>query len=56
MDTGTAVTEWDAYIPVVQDSIKQHDIITDQAGTRFEIDATDYSEVGYVVRMRLAQA
>ena len=56
MDTGTAVTQWDAFIPVAQDSIKQHDIITDQAGTRFEIDATDYSEVGYIVRMRLAQA
>jgi hypothetical protein len=51
---GRAITHWDAFIPATKDSIKQDDVVTDEAGLNYVIDAPNFTNLGYVCHMRLA--
>lgn len=55
-DTGTGVAEWLVYLPIPQGTLKQHDMLTTQDGMVYEIDAAEFSEIGYIVSARQAQA
>jgi hypothetical protein len=52
---GQATTQWDAFIPLPNNMIKQDDIVFDEEGNRYLVDAPDFTEIGYSVRLRLAQ-
>lgn len=52
---GRAITHWDAFIPAAQGTLKQDDIVVDQeTGINYILDAPNYTNAGYVVRLRLA--
>lgn len=52
---GQAITHWTAFIPMAQGAIKQHDLVTDDEGVKYELDAPDFTNMGYVTSIRLAQ-
>ncbi len=51
---GRAITHWIGFIPAPQGTIQQDDIITDEDGILYMVDAPDYTNMGYVVALRLA--
>lgn len=51
---GRATTHWTAFIPAPEGSIKQDDIAIDEAGIKYVVDAPDFTNAGYAVRLRLA--
>lgn len=51
---GRATTHWTAFIPAPDGSISQDDIAIDEYGIKYVIDAPDFTNAGYVVRLRLA--
>lgn len=51
---GQAITHWDAFIPLPNFTLKQHDIVTDESGVQYELDSPDFTNMGYVCSIRLA--
>lgn len=51
---GEAITRWLTFIPLPEGTVKQDDIIFDEEGTRYIMDAPDYTGIGYVASMRRA--
>ena len=49
---GTAIDEYFGFLPVAVGTVKQHDIITDQAGRLYELDSIDNTEIGVLVTFR----
>ncbi len=56
LEIGNATTHWRAFIPLQNHVLKQGDIITDEEGISYTMDAPDFTSVGYAANMRLASA
>lgn len=51
---GRAITHWTTFIPCPIGTIKQDDLMTDEDGISYIIDAPDFTNMGYVCHVRLA--
>lgn len=52
---GRAITHWTAFIPGPKGMILQDDLVTDvETDVRYIVDAPDFTNMGYVVHLRLA--
>ncbi len=51
---GRAITHWTVFIPGHDGMIKQDDVMFDQDGIKYVIDAPDFTNMGYVCHVRLA--
>jgi hypothetical protein len=51
---GRAITHWDAFIPGPQGFLQQDDVITEEDGTTYIIDAPNFTNMGYVCHVRLS--
>jgi hypothetical protein len=49
---GEAITRWLIFIPLPEGSIKQDDVLFDEEGIRYVMDAPDFTSIGYVASMR----
>jgi hypothetical protein len=50
---GQAVTHWTTFIPLPEGMLKQDDVVQDEEGIRYVVDAPDYTSIGYVAHLRL---
>ena len=51
---GEAITRWLVFIPLPNGLVKQDDIMMDEEGIRYIVDAPDFTGVGYVAGVRKA--
>ena len=51
---GEAITRWLTFIPLPEGTVKQDDVIFDEEGIRYIMDAPDFTSIGYVASMRRA--
>lgn len=51
---GIGVSNWLAFIPMAETTLKRNDIITDTEGVQYEVDAPAWTPMGYVAQVRLA--
>jgi hypothetical protein len=49
---GEAVTRWLTFIPLPEGTIKQDDVVVDEEGISYVMDAPDFTNIGYVASMR----
>jgi hypothetical protein len=49
---GEAITRWLVFIPLPEGTIKQDDIVVDEEGINYVMDAPDFTSIGYVASMR----
>lgn len=54
LQLGRAITHWNVFIPLANGTLKQDDIMEDEDGIRYTVDAPDFTNLGYVARVRLA--
>ena len=52
-EVGNATTHWRAFIPLPNHTLRQGDVITDEDGIGYTMDAPDFTSVGYAANMRL---
>ncbi|MGZ3295839.1 MAG: hypothetical protein ACXU9D_21525 [Xanthobacteraceae bacterium] len=50
---GQAITHWTTYIPLPEGMLKQDDVVQDEEGIRYIVDAPDFTSIGYVAHLRL---
>ena len=51
---GVGVSNWLAFIPMENETLKRNDVITDTEGVQYEVDAPAWTPMGYVAQVRLA--
>lgn len=51
---GIGISNWLAFIPMEETTLKRNDVITDGEGVQYEIDAPAWTPMGYVAQVRLA--
>jgi len=52
-EVGNAITHWRSFIPLPKPVIANGDIVTDDDGNSYTIDAPDFTSSGYAANMRL---
>lgn len=52
--SGVGVSNWLAFIPMANETLKRNDVITDTEGVQYEVDAPAWTPMGYVAQVRLA--
>jgi hypothetical protein len=50
---GQAITHWTTFIPLPEGMLKQDDVVQDENGIRYIVDAPDFTSIGYVAHLRL---
>jgi hypothetical protein len=50
---GQAITHWTTFIPLPEGMLKQDDVVQDEEGIRYVVDAPDFTSIGYVAHLRL---
>ncbi len=50
---GQAITHWTAFIPLPEGMLKQDDVVEDEEGIRYVVDAPDFTSIGYAAHLRL---
>jgi hypothetical protein len=50
---GQAITHWTTFIPLPEGTLKQDDVVQDENGIRYIVDAPDFTSIGYVAHLRL---
>jgi len=53
-EIGNAATVWRAFIPLVNETMLQGDVITDENAIKYTVDAPDFTSAGYAANIRLA--
>ncbi len=51
---GEAITRWLTFIPLPEGTVQQDDVIFDEEGVRYIMDAPDFTGIGYVASIRRA--
>jgi hypothetical protein len=51
---GIGISNWLAFIPMAEATLKRNDIIIDGEGVQYEVDAPSWTPMGYVAQVRLA--
>lgn len=51
---GVGISNWLAFIPMAETTLKRNDVITDAEGVEYEVDAPAWTPMGYVAQVRLA--
>lgn len=51
---GVGISNWLAFIPMAETTLKRNDLITDTEGVQYEVDAPAWTPMGYVAQVRLA--
>ena len=51
---GIGISNWLAFIPMEEATLKRCDVITDAEGVQYEVDAPAWTPMGYVAQVRLA--
>lgn len=50
---GIGISNWLAFIPMEEATLKRNDVITDAEGVQYEVDAPAWTPMGYVAQVRL---
>jgi hypothetical protein len=50
---GQAITHWTTFIPLPEGTLTQDDVVRDENGIRYIVDAPDFTSIGYVAHLRL---
>lgn len=50
---GQAITHWTTFLPLAEGTLKQDDVVEDEDGIRYIVDAPDFTGIGYVAHLRL---
>ncbi len=51
---GVGISNWLAFLPMEETTLKRNDVITDGEGVQYEVDAPSWTPMGYVAQVRLA--
>lgn len=51
---GVGISNWLAFVPMAETTLKRNDLITDTEGVQYEVDAPAWTPMGYVAQVRLA--
>lgn len=53
--SGQAISRWTGYLNLPRGTLKQHDLFTDEEGATYELDAAEWTTLGYLCKLRLNQ-